>query len=276
MNDDPRAFDDRFVLFFDFLGSSEAATNWPRHRKHELVDLLRSIALTKSTEVITGESQQDGSYRLSVTPEISTFSDNVVVSWSWEPAEEARFEVFASMWAEIVCSDAIRILSVVAEMGLRIGTLARGGLSFGEMFHQEGAVFGEAMVDAARLEKQVAVNPRIVVSDRVVSKITQKRPEECESLRRDADGLWHLDYFSRMAQNAVPRREAPEDPIERTSPAYLGLLISDVETRGRWKRAHLDRIDREIVGLRNANADTQAMKWEWFKAEFQRATSRIP
>ena len=72
MKNDAPAFNDRFVLFFDFLGSSDAATNWPHHRKHELADLLRSVALTKSAEEITGEAQQDGSYRLSVTPEVST------------------------------------------------------------------------------------------------------------------------------------------------------------------------------------------------------------
>jgi hypothetical protein len=76
---DDTAFDERFVLFFDFLGSSEAARKLPRHRRHELIDLLKSIALSRSTKAIIGESQKDGSYRLSVTPEISTFSNNIAV-----------------------------------------------------------------------------------------------------------------------------------------------------------------------------------------------------
>jgi hypothetical protein len=274
MSDDA-AFDDRFVLFSDFLGSSDAATNWPRHRKHELVDLLKSIALSKTTEMITGGSQEDGNYRLLVTPEISTFSDNVVVSWSAVP-EEVPYEVFASMWAEIVCKDAIRVLGAVAELGLRIGILVRGGLSFGEMFHQDGVVFGEAMVDAARLEKPIAINPRVVVSERVLAKITQKRPEERESLLQDADGLWHLDYFAQMMRNAAPRRDDAIDPVERLSPTYHALLEADLASASRWRHAHLDRIEQEIEALRKTGATTQAAKWEWFKERFVEATWRIP
>jgi ADP-heptose:LPS heptosyltransferase len=38
------ALEQRFVLFFDFLGASSAAKNWPRERVYEFIDLLTSIA----------------------------------------------------------------------------------------------------------------------------------------------------------------------------------------------------------------------------------------
>ena len=170
-NDDP-ALVDRFILFFDFLGTSEAATSWSRERVHAFVDLLISIAQVQSAEDISGNSQEDGSYRILVTPETTTFSDHVVVSYQCLADAEAfsmspmkGVEALASHWTRIVCEDAIRILSGVAEMGLRIGLLIRGGLSFGQLYHQGGVVFGEAMIDAYRLECKVAVNPRVVVSD---------------------------------------------------------------------------------------------------------------
>jgi hypothetical protein len=70
------ALEQRYVLFFDFLGASNAAVNWPRERVYEFVDLLVSIATLQSSEEISGSAQPDGSYRLLVTPEITTFSDN--------------------------------------------------------------------------------------------------------------------------------------------------------------------------------------------------------
>src|SRR5258708_4558546 len=104
------AFEDRYGLYFDFLGTRAAATTWPRDRLYEFVDLLVSIAQARSNEEITGQSQDDGSYRISVTPEISTFSDHVVVSW-----HTSGETVVDSLWTDVVLKDALRVLSAVAE-----------------------------------------------------------------------------------------------------------------------------------------------------------------
>jgi hypothetical protein len=53
-DEDHPALEERFTLFFDFLGSSDAATNWPRERVHKLVDLLISIAHVRSAQAISG------------------------------------------------------------------------------------------------------------------------------------------------------------------------------------------------------------------------------
>jgi hypothetical protein len=70
-----------------------------------------------------------------------------------------------------MCQDAIRILSGVAEMGLRIGVLIRIGYSLGQLYHANGVVFGEAMVDAHRLENEHACYPRVLVSDRIIERL---------------------------------------------------------------------------------------------------------
>ena len=86
------------------------------------------------------------------------------------------------------------------KMGLRIGLLIRGGLSFRQMYHQEGVVFGEAMVDAHSLEKTAAVYPRIVVSERVLAKLERTTPDPIQTLLQDADGRWHLNYLAEMTE----------------------------------------------------------------------------
>jgi len=44
MTDDEPALEKRFVLFFDFLGASNAAKTWPRERVHQFLDLLIEVA----------------------------------------------------------------------------------------------------------------------------------------------------------------------------------------------------------------------------------------
>jgi hypothetical protein len=263
MDNEEAALKDRFTLFFDFLGTSDAAQRWPRDRVHKLVDLLISVSHVQATEVIVGEPQEDGGYKLIVTPEITTFSDNVVVSYRGADIENGPniiemgepHRVLKSLWASIVCKDAIRILSGVAEMGLRIGMLIRGGLSFGQLYHDGDVVFGEAMVDAYRLESKLAKNPRVLVSERVINQLTDERPEDVNYLLRDTDGQWHLNYFRQMASHAIPSGPA----------AFDGAI--------RWRQAHLRLIDQNIEELRRSSQG-RAAKWEWFRERFEHATSR--
>ena len=101
-----------------------------------------------------------------------------------------------------MCQDASRVLSAVAEMGLRIGVLVRGGFSFGQLYHENGVVFGEAMVDAHRLEEKHAVYPRVLVSDRIIARLEGVPEAERTFLLKDTDGLWHLNYFAEMIGHA--------------------------------------------------------------------------
>jgi hypothetical protein len=250
------ALEYRFVLFFDFLGASNAAKSWPRERVHQFVDLLIEVAQVQSAQEISGAAQDDGSYRLLITPEVTTFSDNVVVSYPSGALEEKN-EALESVWTEIVLKDAIRILHVIAERGLRIGLLIRGGLSFGQLYHNGDVVFGEAMVDAYTLESKTANNPRVIVSERVVSKLKHDPAEKINVLMKDTDGQWHLDYFTEMVRQVI-------------SP-----MPDRVEQATGWRNAHLELIDHEISRLEQAN-DGRATKWRWFKQQFERAMSEFP
>jgi hypothetical protein len=115
------------------------------------LDLLISIAAQmQAAQEIDGSAQEDGSYRITITPEVTVFSDNIVVSYpSFGDEESAHQDVPAHLrleahWAKFMCQDAIRIVSAVAEMALRIGVIIRGGYSFGQLYHENGVVFGEA------------------------------------------------------------------------------------------------------------------------------------
>ena len=249
---------ERFTLFFDFLGSSLAAS-WPAERLYPFLDLLISIAAQMQTaQDIDGSPQEDGSYRIRITPEVTVFSDNIVVSYpSIEDEDAIPHDVpahlrFDAHWAKFMCQDAIRIVSGVAEMGLRIGVLIRGGYSFGQLYHENGVVFGEAMVDAYQLESKQAIYPRVLVSDRIIERLKGIPDADRDFFLQDTDGRWHLNYFSAMLKHSS------DGPI-------------DDEQAKRWKRAHLDTINAGIA----ANDGRVAEKWSWFKSQFERATADI-
>ena len=151
-----------------------------------------------------------------------------------------------------MCQDAVRILSAVAEMALRIGALIRGGYSFGQLYHQNNVVFGEAMVDAHNIERTIAVFPRIVVSERILAQLDGIPASDRDFLLQDSDGLWHLNYFGSMI------RHSADGPIE-------------TENAKRWKHAHMDTIEAAI-----AKTDGRIReKWIWFETHFENATAEI-
>jgi hypothetical protein len=214
----------------------------------------------QSAQDIDGSPQEDGSYRIRVTPEVTTFSDNIVVSYpslgddtSVPPEIPAHLRI-ETLWAKFMCQDAIRILSGVAEMGLRIGVLIRGGFTFGQLYHESGVVFGEGMVEANRMEKIEAIYPRVLVSNRIIERLHGIPEAGWTFLLRDADGRYHLNYFPEMIRHSSNRP------------------IGDEHSK-RWKRAHLATIDAAINAL--ADDPHRRGKWIWSKARFEEAYAHI-
>jgi hypothetical protein len=69
------------ILFLDFLGFAAAVQHWDDQRMGKLITLLTAIADAQSDYDIKGEAQSDGSYKITSTAEITTFSDHIVMSY---------------------------------------------------------------------------------------------------------------------------------------------------------------------------------------------------
>ena len=115
----------------------------------------------------------------------SHFSDTVVFSCTPERSD-----------AHLMIEDIRRLWMHHIEMGHYL----RGGLTIGDARHDEGAVFGPALVDAYRLERAVASYPRIVVSDEAAVALEKFQLEGGPPLFRDEDGLVCFDLFPRHAE----------------------------------------------------------------------------
>ena len=88
------------------------------------------------------------------------------------------------------------------------GVFVRGGMSIGEIFFEQNAVFGPALIRAYDLESQYANVPRIVIGPEVFHEFRQNRKLRAEHhnladevnyikglVRRGDDGLWFVDYL---------------------------------------------------------------------------------
>jgi hypothetical protein len=233
-------FEDQIVLYLDFLGFADASVQLDDDLQRQLLALLQGIASLRSEFEAKAEHREDGSSQYSVRPAVSTFSDHIVISYPFE-----RIKTGDSSFGEIVVFHQIeRYVSTIAAAALKIGFLIRGGVARGGLYHANGVVFGEAMVQAHRLESKAAIYPRIVVADELLA----GKPEAkfAPWIRRDFDGLFCIDYFFNVILGAfLPGNE----------------FSSNVNA---WYRELVSQIKFTSAKLEASGKMTERAKWIWF------------
>jgi hypothetical protein len=236
-------FSNHFVLYLDFLGVSAAAVTWEDARAAHLIDVLKTVAASRASFSMHGEALPDGSYKINATAETSTFSDNVVASYPI-PETEVPFEVLMDMYLSLSTA----MVSKIAIHAMNIGMLVRGGLTVGSLYHSNGVVFGEAMIDAYRLESRVATYPRIVVSSRIYDHVPPEK--RLRRIVQDSDGIWHLNYLPKV---------------------FAAVRAPEYES---WINSTLKMIDQNIEAFEKTESWNELAKWSWFKNEFVRTAGR--
>lgn len=124
------------------------------------------------------------------------FTDNVVIGWPI-PDHPLHGDGESQLGHTF-----LNVAQYQLEMAVR-GYLVRGGLAVGDLFMDDMVVFGPALVEAYRLESEVAVHPRVVLCDNAVrlARLHSKyyRPRRSapqnEELLVDVDGHCFVDYL---------------------------------------------------------------------------------
>lgn len=141
------AFEERYVLFLDIIGWSEAS----RICSPPVIDAVQLIHQQARDHSVMEKHRHDNNPRTIVNPiwravEVGAFSDNIVVSMP--KGHDARI---------------VGAAATISRDLLQLGFLCRGGIALGPLYHRESVVFGPALVDAVSLEKE-AVFPRILLA----------------------------------------------------------------------------------------------------------------
>jgi hypothetical protein len=194
-------YEHRAVLFLDILG-------FKRFIVQEREDLVE-------------ESLSVTSARYQSNYEISSFSDNMVVSMRFERGYELL--------------ELIHFASYLAWHLLHKGVLSRGGIAVGKLHHQNGIVYGPALLMAYQLESQVAIYPRIVLEKDAIAKSLQigGNPSGCEDairaqLRTDLDGFEHIHLMGHAAMMPFHDMLSPEELTRNGRIRHQALLEAKV------------------------------------------------
>lgn len=161
-------YDERLVAFIDILGFKEIVKQ--SEKDSSRIELIYSVlSYLKNWEVpkkwnlkfveIEEDAQKKGIERFDIRNKTNStsFSDSIVVSVKVENDINE------------VASTLIVNLAYIGAILFEQGILFRGGLTIGNIIHDEhGTVFGQGLIDACKLERNNANYPRIILSDKLI------------------------------------------------------------------------------------------------------------
>ena len=198
--------------FVDILGYRDLIeTAGGQADQQNLLERLHG-ALSSSQKWL-GDGHLPESERISGGPDrfsLKAFTDNIAIGW---PIVRRRGEGEGELGA------AFRDLAHFQLTMVNAGFFVRGAVSVGDVYVDEIAVFGEALVDAYHGESELARDPRIVLTEsarrhvRVHLDRYRYRHEAPQNrvLIRDTDGRWFLNYLDALV---VPGLDPFFDELE--------------------------------------------------------------
>ena len=141
---------------------------------------------------------------------LKAFTDNIAIGWPIVRRMDGEGELGAAFTHLVPFQ-----LTMVNE-----GFFVRGAVTVGDVYVDEIAVFGEALLEAYRGERELARDPRIVLTESARRHVRthvdyyRDRHESPQNrvLIRDTDGQWFLNYLDAIL---VPGLDPFLDELER-------------------------------------------------------------
>ena len=165
------------VAYLDILGVTSRIKNSEDERismnkLHNLythsIDLTRQIAI---------KGNQDIKFKI--------FSDNIIIAKKITP-ETIKDDIYCLLscvghFQETAASDSV-------------GWLLRGGITIEELFIDDVMVWGKALLRSYELEDKIAIYPRIIIDNNIISQIS-KEDKAYEFIKYDFDGFAFLNFL---------------------------------------------------------------------------------
>jgi hypothetical protein len=240
---------EHLAAYIDLLGFSEANDELDESTRREVHALLLSLANMRSNFAVTVEPRSEGDTTYYVQPAISTFSDNIAISFDLETLRSnAHQNNIERVLAFLTFPNFTRLVSTIAGLALRQGFLIRGAATVGRLHHTSNVIFGEALVQAVRLEK-TAVYPRVILSSSAMSTLS---PNTHDVMRED-DGIYCLNYIPEMIHG-----------MGKVGPSW-GIEIKQ------WLGDVVPIIQSALEKHEKSGSLNKLAKWTWFARRFRAA-----
>lgn len=204
------AYSDRYCAFVDILGFSG------------LIDELRSGTIDhEQLRKILARVHRPTPYRYAPDVEnlVKAQSISDAVCLSAPPSPKGLRELLHN-------------LDILTENLLEYGYLARGAVVKGPLYHDDRMVFGAALVEAYRLESQIALYPRIMISKLVAQELcsfSKDDPSFTGFVRQADDGPFFLHVLRMLDLIAEHDRENSMGLLEKYI-SYATLLQRRLDT----------------------------------------------
>lgn len=170
-------YEDRYVAFIDILGFRNRVSK--AHEQPELIGRLVT-ALNEMLAYHPLQERMSGTQGFENTFRVSTFSDNIVISGSYNAIGAAL------------------VFNLSAHLAMRLlhhGVYARGAVSKGKLIHTEKIVLGEGLIRSYELESRASIYPRIIVDEQVLQAAVTTQ-SVLFSIVKDFDGIHFIDYLT--------------------------------------------------------------------------------
>lgn len=176
----------QICAFIDVLGGAMLFQNKKPSRARDFFRCLEEFE-----QRMNGWSRHFPSRRQS-TALVKTFSDNIFVAFPFGSSSQLGDCALVNLFLDEL-KHQIHELTIYAGFPIR-GAVSVGGLMFTEKF-----LYGPALVEAVKLEKD-AIFPRIVLSPSVLKYIEPESPAEALTIK-DADGNSFIHYLGGLNGN---------------------------------------------------------------------------
>ena len=250
MNTFENKFEEHFVAYIDFLGFSEASKNTDEAKKNQILDLLNSLSTLRGEFSIESDVVENGR-RFNIRPAISSFSDHIVISYPIKAVADGM-EFKESVTAHFVMHEVNSLITRIAASALSLGILIRGGATIGNLYHSNGVVFGEALVEAYMIESKLAVYPRVVLSPNI-TKNNEWMKASLPGIRKSDDGIYYFDCFSSL----ITKSFAPGGNWVGDSRSYFSNALAIIE--------------KNLIDHKDKGEIRYFSKWAWFANELCRS-----
>lgn len=225
-------FEERFIAYVDILGFKEIVKKAKGNDEYQksISKVLNYIANIR-TDNYHGEWAKYG-----ITNDVAVFSDSIIVSYPCDRSSHGDGLYNLLM-------DLVHLCIVL----IRNGIFVRGGITVGDVIHDQNICWGPALIDAYELEEENAVFPRIIIDKKAIARgkelYAKYNPSPYEKdgddlnqlILLDEDGAYYLDYLSQWDEF---------DYVDDYN-NWLDHIRVDVEEN--WKNAVCPRIKMKYV-----------------------------
>lgn len=248
-------YENRLIAFIDILGFKEIVYSSEKDSSkieflYSVLDYLKSWEIPEKWNLKFVEIEEDAqkkgveNFDIRSKTNSTSFSDSIVVS------------VKIDNNVNEMASTLIANLSYIGAILFEKGILFRGGLTIGNLIHNEGGtVFGKGLIEAYQLESNNANYPRIILSNKLIQKLNYP-------LKTKHNRYPYHQYLERFTDGCIGFHQM----------IYFQVIESSPEMNNERLKESLEKIRKVIIkGLDTSFENPRVFeKYKWLKTQYNK------